>query len=209
MYSGTHPVVRTRRSRSGFARVATLCALAAFLAGCGNTGNSAPAAQTPPASPAGEAPAVDPDARLRELGIELPDVAPPVANYVKAVRVGNLLFLSGHGPCGELTPDQIGKVGADLTIEQGAAAARATGICMLATLKSELGQLSRVRRVVKVLGLVNGAPTFGDQPKVMNGFSDLMVEVFGDRGRHARTSVGAGSLPNNMAVEIEMIVEVE
>ncbi len=209
MYSGTEPVVHTCRSRSGFVRVAATCAIAALLSACGG-GDSAPAAQTPPpAAPAGEAPAVDPDARLRELGIELPDVAPPVANYVKAVRVGNLLFLSGHGPCGELTPDQIGKVGADLTIEQGAAAARATGICMLATLKSELGQLSRVRRVVKVLGLVNGAPTFGDQPRVMNGFSDLMVEVFGDRGRHARTSVGAGSLPNNMAVEIEMIVEVE
>jgi len=207
MHSGT--VVHTRRSRAGFVRAAAACAFAALLAACGGAGDSAPAAQTPPASPAAEAPAVDPDARLRELGIELPDVAPPVANYVKAVRVGNLLFLSGHGPCGELAPDQIGKVGADLTIEQGAAAARATGICMLATLKAELGQLSRVRRVVKVLGLVNGAPTFGDQPRVMNGFSDLMVEVFGDRGRHARTSVGAGSLPNNMAVEIEMIVEVE
>ena len=152
--------------------------------------------------------APNPEAKLKALGITLPAVDSPVANYVKAVRVGNLLFLSGHGPCGTLTPDQTGKVGKDLTVEQGAAAARATGICLLATLKSELGDLSKVRRIVKVLGMVNGAETFGEQPKVMNGFSDLMVEVFGDRGRHARSSVGMGSLPGNMAIEIEMIVEV-
>jgi enamine deaminase RidA (YjgF/YER057c/UK114 family) len=186
---------------------AAVCALAAAAAG-GSADPTPAAAQAPPAS-APEAPAVDPEARLRELGITLPDVQPPVANYVRAVQVGNLLFLSGHGPCGTLAPDQIGKVGADLTIEQGAAAARATGICMLATLKSALGDLGRVRRVVKVLGMVNAAETFGDQPRVMNGFSDLMVEVFGERGRHARSSVGMGSLPGNMAVEIEMIVEVE
>ncbi len=170
------------------------CVVVLALAGVVNA-----AAQTAPE---------DPETKLKALGITLPAVDKPVANYVKAVRVGNLLFLSGHGPCGPLAPGQIGKVGKELTIEQGAATARATGICLLATLKSELGQLSRVKRIVKVLGMVNAADTFGDQPKVMNGFSDLMVQVFGDRGRHARSAVGMGSLPGNMAVEIEMIVEV-
>jgi enamine deaminase RidA (YjgF/YER057c/UK114 family) len=150
-----------------------------------------------------------PEARLAALGITLPAVDKPIANYVKAVRVGNLLYTSGHGPCGQLQPDQKGKVGSDLTIEQGAAAARATGICLLATLKAELGSLSRVKRIVKVLGMVNASPAFPDQPKVMNGFSDLMVAVFGDRGRHARSAVGMASLPGDMAVEIEMVVEVE
>ena len=150
-----------------------------------------------------------PEARLAALGITLPAVDKPVANYVKAVRTGNLVYTSGHGPCGPLQPDQKGRVGSDLTIEQGAAAARATGICLLATLKSELGSLSRVKRIVKVLGMVNAGPGFADQPKVMNGFSNLMVAVFGDRGRHARSAVGMASLPSDMAVEIEMVVEVE
>lgn len=150
-----------------------------------------------------------PEAKLAALGITLPVVDKPIANYVKVVRTGNLLYTSGHGPCGQLQPDQKGKVGTDLTIEQGAAAARATGICLLATLKAELGSLSRVKRIVKVLGMVNAGPAFADQPKVMNGFSDLMVAVFGDRGRHARSAVGMASLPGDMAVEIEMVVEVE
>ena len=150
-----------------------------------------------------------PEAKLAALGITLPAVDKPIANYVKVVRVGNLLYTSGHGPCGQLQPDQKGKVGSDLTIEQGAAAARATGVCLLATLKAELGSLSRVKRIVKVLGMVNATPAFADQPKVMNGFSDLMVAVFGDRGRHARSAVGMASLPGDMAVEIEMVVEVE
>jgi len=150
-----------------------------------------------------------PEAKLAALGITLPVVDKPIANYVKVVRVGNLLYTSGHGPCGQLQPDQKGKVGSDLTVEQGAAAARATGICLLATLKAELGSLSRVKRIVKVLGMVNASPAFADQPKVMNGFSDLMVAVFGDRGRHARSAVGMASLPGDMAVEIEMVVEVE
>ena len=150
-----------------------------------------------------------PEAKLAALGISLPVVDKPIANYVKAVRTGNLVFTSGHGPCGPLQPDQKGKVGTDLTMEQGAAAARATGICLLATLKAELGSLSRVKRIVKVLGMVNAGPAFADQPKVMNGFSDLMVAVFGDRGRHARSAVGMASLPGDMAVEIEMVVEVE
>lgn len=150
-----------------------------------------------------------PEAKLAALGITLPAVDKPIANYVKAVRTGSLVYTSGHGPCGPLQPDQKGKVGAELTIEQGAAAARATGICLLATLKAELGSLSRVKRIVKVLGMVNASPAFADQPKVMNGFSDLMVAVFGDRGRHARSAVGMASLPGDMAVEIEMVVEVE
>lgn len=150
-----------------------------------------------------------PEAKLTAMGITLPTPDRPIANYVKAVRSGNLVFTAGHGPCGALRPDQKGKVGGALTIEQGAAAARETGICLLATLKAELGSLSRIRRIVKVLGMVNSAPSFTDQPRVMNGFSDLMVAVLGDRGRHARSAVGMASLPGDMAVEIEMIVEVE
>jgi enamine deaminase RidA (YjgF/YER057c/UK114 family) len=153
--------------------------------------------------------AQSPEDKLKALGITLPTPDSPVANYVKAVRTGNLVFTAGHGPCGVLAPDQKGKVGGTLTVEQGAATARATGICLLATLKAELGSLSRVKRIVKVLGMVNSAPAFTDHPKVMNGFSDLMVEVFGERGRHARSSVGMAALPGDMAVEIEMVVEVE
>lgn len=161
------------------------------------------------AAPAFAQGAPTPEAKLAALGITLPQPAAPIANYVTVVRAGNLVFTSGHGPCGTLAADQKGKVGAALTIEQGAAAARATGICLLATLKQELGELSRVKRIVKVLGMVNSAPAFTDQPKVMNGFSDLMVAVFGDRGRHARSAVGMAALPGDMAVEIEMIVELE
>jgi enamine deaminase RidA (YjgF/YER057c/UK114 family) len=150
-----------------------------------------------------------PEQKLAALGVTLPAVEAPIANYVKVVRVGNVLYTSGHGPCGPLTPDQKGKVGGTLSIEQGAATARATGVCLLATLKAELGTLSRVRRIVKVLGMVNSAPSFTEHPRVMNGFSDLMVAVFGDRGRHARSAVGVAALPGDMAVEIEMIVEVE
>jgi enamine deaminase RidA (YjgF/YER057c/UK114 family) len=150
-----------------------------------------------------------PEQKLAVLGVTLPAVDAPVANYVKSVRSGQLLFTAGHGPCGTLTRDQIGKVGGTLSVAQGADAARATGICLLATLKAELGNLSRVRRIVKVLGMVNSAPDFADHPKVMNGFSDLMVAVFGERGKHARSSVGVAALPGDMAVEIEMIVEVD
>jgi enamine deaminase RidA (YjgF/YER057c/UK114 family) len=150
-----------------------------------------------------------PEQKLAALGITLPAVDAPVANYVKAVRSGSLLFTAGHGPCGTPRKDQTGKVGGTLSIEQGAAAARATGVCLLATLKAELGTLSRVRRIVKVLGMVNSAPDFTEHPKVMNGFSDLMVAVFGERGRHARSAVGVAALPFDLAVEIEMIVEVD
>lgn len=148
-------------------------------------------------------------AKLDELGITLPEVPPPVANYVNAVHTGNLIFLAGKGPNKEEGGYITGKLGQDLTEEEGYAAARRTGIIQLAALKAEIGDLNRVKRIVKVLGMVNATPEFTNHPEVINGFSDLMVEVFGDRGRHARAAVGMGSLPRNIAVEIEMIVEVE
>ena len=151
----------------------------------------------------------NPEARLEKLGIELPFVSDPVANYVRVVRTGNLLFLSGSGPKKEDGSYIIGKVGEDLTLKEGYKAARLTGINHLATLKSEIGDLKKVKKIVKVLGMVNCTPDFTDQPKVINGFSDLMVEVFGDKGKHARSAVGMASLPIGIAVEIELIVEVE
>lgn len=154
-------------------------------------------------------PGYDPEAKLAALGIQLPEASAPVANYVNAVRTGNLLFLAGKGP---LKPDGqhiTGKVGDSLTIEQGYEAARLTGINQLAVLKAELGNLNKVKRIVKVLGMVNCNADFTNHPEVINGYSDLMVEVFGDRGKHARSAVGMGSLPRDIAVEVEMIVEVE
>ena len=151
----------------------------------------------------------DPNARLSELGITLPQASAPVANYVNAVRSGNLLFLAGKGPTRPDGTHITGKVGSDLTVEQGYEAARLTGINSIAALQHEIGDLRRVKRVVKVLGLVNCDPSFTDHPKVINGFSDLMVEVFGEAGKHARSAVGAPSLPMNIAVEVEMIVEIE
>jgi len=149
------------------------------------------------------------EARLREKNIVLPPVPPPVANYVNAVRVGNLLFMAGNtsgGPEWALR----GKVGRDLTVEQGYQAARQAGLIMLAKIRAELGDLDRVKRLVKVLGMVNAADGFADTPKVINGFSDLMVEVFGEAiGKHARSAVGMAALPGNMPVEVEMILEVE
>jgi enamine deaminase RidA (YjgF/YER057c/UK114 family) len=153
--------------------------------------------------------AFDPEAKLKEQKIELFKPAAPVANYVKAVRSGNLLFLAGHGPMNADGTYITGKVGKDLTLDQGYMAARQVGISMLSTIKAELGDLKKVKRIVKVLGMVNCTESFTDQPKVMNGFSDLMVSVFGDRGLHARSAVGMNSLPINIAVEVEMIVEFE
>jgi enamine deaminase RidA (YjgF/YER057c/UK114 family) len=151
-----------------------------------------------------------PDQRLKELGIELITPTSPVANYAKAVRTGNLIYLSGHGPTKADGKDITGKVGKDLSLEQGVEAAKRTAISLLSTLKMELGgDLSRVRRIVKVNGWVNCTDTFKDQPKVMNGCSDLLVAVFGPLGKHARTSLGTNALPSNIAIEIEMIVEVE
>jgi enamine deaminase RidA (YjgF/YER057c/UK114 family) len=147
----------------------------------------------------------DPEARLRALGLTLPSPAAPVANYVRAVRTGNLVFLAGHGECESALT---GKVGRDVTLDAAYGSARRVGLCLLSSLKAEVGDLRKVRRVVKVLGMVNAAPDFADHPKVVNGCSDLLVAVFGDRGRHARSAVGMGSLPQGISVEIEMIVEV-
>lgn len=151
----------------------------------------------------------DPEAKLAALGIELPAPAPPVANYVNAVRTGNLIFLAGKGPNKPEGGYITGKVGQDLTVEEGYAAARRTAIIQMGVLKAELGNLNKVKRIVKVLGMVNATSDFTNHPEVINGFSDLMVEVFGERGKHARAAVGMGSLPRNIAVEIEAIVEVE
>lgn len=151
-----------------------------------------------------------PEQRLKELGIELIEPTKPVANYAKAVRTGNLIYLSGHGPTRADGTDIIGKVGKDLKTEQGIEAARRTAISLISTLSMELGgDLSRVRRIVKVNGWVNCTDNFKDQPKVMNGCSDLLVAVFGEKGKHARTSLGTNALPSNIAIEIEMIVEVD
>jgi enamine deaminase RidA (YjgF/YER057c/UK114 family) len=152
---------------------------------------------------------IDFDKKLKELNIELFTPGKPIANYVKAVRTGNLLFVAGHGPTKADGSNTIGKVGKDLTTEQGYEAARQTAISLLSTLKAELGDLNKVKRIVKVLGMVNCTETFTDQPKVINGFSDTMVAVFGERGKHARSAVGMYALPLGMAVEVEIIVEVE
>jgi len=147
--------------------------------------------------------------RLKELGIELAKATSPMANYVNAVRTGNLLYLAGKGPGLPGKPLPTGKVGRDFTVEDGYVHARETGLNLIAVMKAELGDLDRVKRIVKVLGMVNATPEFGNQPEVINGCSDLFVEVFGDRGRHARSAVGLGSLPRGIPVEIEVIVEVE
>lgn len=152
--------------------------------------------------------AQDAEKKLKDLKIELLKPAAPIGTYTKAVRVGNLIFLSGHGPQKADGTYMTGKVGKDATLEQGFMAARQTAISILSTLKAELGDLNKVKRVVKVLGMVNCTEGFIDQPKVINGFSDLLVSVYGEKGIHARSSVGVNSLPNNMLVEIEIIVEV-
>lgn len=147
--------------------------------------------------------------RLKELGIDLAPATSPMANYVNAVRTGNLLFLAGKGPGLRGQPLPVGKVGRDLTVEQAYVHARETGLNLIAVMKAELGDLDRVKRIVKVLGMVNATPEFGRQPEVINGCSDLLVEVFGERGKHARSAVGLGSLPRGIPVEIEVIVEVD
>ena len=150
----------------------------------------------------------NPESKISELNISLRNQGTPVANYVHAVRTGNLIFLAGKGPKQANGENIVGKLGADLTVEEGYAAAREAAINQLSVLKAELGNLNKVKRVVKVKGMVNAVPDFKDHSKVINGYSDLMVAVFGDAGKHARAAVGMGSLPGNMAVEIEMIVEV-
>jgi enamine deaminase RidA (YjgF/YER057c/UK114 family) len=149
-----------------------------------------------------------PEQRLRELGIRLPEVDLQQSAIVPSVQVGNLLFVSGHGPRGEDGQFIVGKVGAELTAEQGVAAARACANTMLAALRTQLGSLDRITRVVKALGMVNSAPTFTQQPMVINGFSNALIELWGDRGRGARSAVGVAALPNNWAVEVEAIFEI-
>jgi len=147
--------------------------------------------------------------RLKELGLDLGTVSAPIANYVNAVRTGNLLYLAGKGPRADKDGKRPrGKVGRDYTVEQAYQHARSVGLDLLAVMRQELGSLDKVKRVVKVLGMVNAVPEFEDQPKVINGCSDLFVEVLGERGRHARSAVGMGSLPMGIPVEIECIVEV-
>ena len=148
------------------------------------------------------------EARLEELGITLPAVGAPMGSYVHAVQTGNLLYLAGKGPHNADGSTPTGKVGQDISADDAYTHARSVGLTLIAVLKETLGDLDRVKQIVKVLGMVNAAPDFGEQPRVINGCSDLFVEVFGDAGKHARSAVGMGSLPMGITVEIEVIVEV-
>ena len=150
-----------------------------------------------------------PDERVAELGIELPAPSPPAGKYVAAVRTGDLLFLSGSGPALSDGTFVVGKVGRDLDIDEARAAARLTGVQILAVLRAELGSLDAVTRVVKLLGMVNCAPGFNRTPHVIDGCSELLIEVFGEAGRGARSAVGMAELPFDIAVEIEVVVEVK
>ena len=168
-----------------------------------------PSKKAKTASPA-PLPAIDPEAKLKEMGIVLPKLNPPTGMFSRAVRTGNLVFLSGHVPAARPDGSRItGRLGQDLSIEQGQEAAKLCGVALLASLKEEIGDLKKVRRIVKVLGMVNSTPDFTEQPQVMNAFSGMMIEIFGERGRHARSAVGMAALPGNVPVEIEMIVEVD
>lgn len=150
------------------------------------------------------------DKKLRELGIVLPTPSKPVANYVPWVRTGNLVFISGQGAVRDGKIEYAGKVGDSLSLEDAINSARLTAINILAQLRDACGgDLDRVKRIVKLLGFVNCTPDFGEHPKVINGASDLMVEVFGDKGRHARSAVGAPALPFGLSVEVEAIAEIE
>jgi len=152
--------------------------------------------------------ATTPEARLKAAGIQLPPAQKAIANYVPAVRTGNLVFLAGQGPLSDGKPTITGKVGGELTEQQGYDAAKASILNSLAALRAEIGSLDRVKRIVKLTGWVNSAPGFTRQPFVINGASDLLVQIFGDAGRHARTAVSANELPFNIPVEIEIVVEV-
>jgi enamine deaminase RidA (YjgF/YER057c/UK114 family) len=151
----------------------------------------------------------NPEARLAQLGIELYEPPPRTGNYAGAARTGSLVYVAGHGPRKPEGGYVIGKVGRDLDLEQAQEAARLTVIDMLSSLKAEIGTLNRVERIVKVTGMINAVDSFGDHPQVMNGASDLLVELFGERGKHARSSVGVSSLPIGTPVEIDMVVEVK
>ena len=151
----------------------------------------------------------DIEEKVVSMGITLAEPSPPVANYVNSVRTGKLVFMAGKGPTRADGTLVKGKIGSDLSVEEGYEAAQLVAVAQLSALKAEIGDLNKVVRIVKVLGMVNCAPDFENQPEVINGFSDTMVEVFGERGKHARAAVGMGSLPRNIAVEIEMVVEVQ
>lgn len=150
-----------------------------------------------------------PETRLKELGIFLPEPHPPIANYVSARWDGTKLYMSGKGPNYPDGRVGTGKVGSEVSVEEAYEHARQTAINLLATLRNEIGSLDRVDYIVKLLGLVNGAPDFEDHPRVVNGCSDLLIDIFGERGQHARSAMGAGSLPGNITVEIEMIVRIK
>lgn len=147
---------------------------------------------------------ITPEERIKELGLTLPAPRPAAGNYVSCVRTGNLIFTSGQG-----TNEYRGRLGEDVSVEVGYDAARQCMLNLLTVVKQEVGELSKVKRIVKVLGFVNSSPEFTDQPKVMNGASDLLVQVFAERGKHGRSAVGMAQLPLNNAVEVEMVVEVE
>jgi enamine deaminase RidA (YjgF/YER057c/UK114 family) len=149
---------------------------------------------------------MSPEAKLKELGLQLPTPPVPIASYVPWRRAGQLLYLSGQGPRDEAGQISIGRLGRDCSVERGYADARCVGLQLLATIRAAIGSLDRVEAVIKLLGMVNAEPDFGDQPKVINGCSDILVEVLGERGKHARSAVGMGSLPNGMTVEVEAII---
>jgi enamine deaminase RidA (YjgF/YER057c/UK114 family) len=150
-----------------------------------------------------------PEERLEQLGVGLPSPAVPVAAYVPCVRTGSLVYVSGQLPLVDGKPSHLGRLGDQVGLEDGVAAARTCAVNVIAALKAELGELARVRRVVKLTGFVASTPDFTDQPKVVNGASELLGEVFGDAGRHARAAVGVAALPLGAPVEVEAIVEVE
>lgn len=150
-----------------------------------------------------------PEQKMTVMGLQLPAMSKPMANYVRYVQTGNLIFLAGHGPTRTDGSQITGKLGKDMSIEQGYDAAKVTALNLLATLKEAVGDLSKVKRIVKVNGYVNSTPEFIDHPKVINGCSDLLVALFGEKGKHARAAMGMVALPSNIAVEIEMVVEVE
>jgi len=149
------------------------------------------------------------EGRLKEMGLELPEVPRPMAEYVPAKRVGDFVYVSGQGPLKEGKPIYVGRVGAQLTLEEGYEAAQVCALNCLAAVKAVIASLDRVEEIVQVRGFVNSAPDFHDQPKVINGASELLVKLFGERGRHARAALGTSNLPGNIPVEIEMVVRVK
>jgi enamine deaminase RidA (YjgF/YER057c/UK114 family) len=149
------------------------------------------------------------EAKLVETGYAIPDLTPPVGNYVGAVRTGNLVFVSGHGPFRDGAWHYIGKLGRDMDVDTAREAALLVALNLLASLKAEIGTLDRVKRIVRLFGMVNSAPDFAEQPKVIDGASDFLVGLFGERGRHSRSAIGMGALPFGISVEIEMVVEIE